>query len=137
LTLMATIGRRTFIERGPHPSFQPKRRSSGGPRRRVFSRPRRQQNGEPSEVTDSIHIKAACAVREIVSIDARYSSQTCGRCLQVDAKSRRRRRFRCVACGWTCHADVAAALEIRRRAELQRTSELSRVRTPLTSQDAA
>jgi putative transposase len=84
-----------------------------------------------------IREQAAWAVREIVSIDARYSSQTCGRCLQVDAKSRRRRRFRCVACGWTCHADVAAALEIRRRAELQRMSVLPRARTPLTSQDAA
>jgi putative transposase len=84
-----------------------------------------------------IREKAAWAVREVVSVDARYSSQTCGRCLQVDAKSRRRRRFRCVACGWTCHADVAAALEIRRRAELQRMSVLSRARTPLTSQDAA
>jgi putative transposase len=84
-----------------------------------------------------IREKAACAVREIVGVDARYSSRTCGRCLKVDAKSRRRRRFRCVACGWTCHADVAAALEIRRRAELQRMSELSRARTPLTSQDAA
>jgi hypothetical protein len=84
-----------------------------------------------------IREQAAWAVREIVSIDARYSSQTCGRCLQVDAKSRRRRRFCCVACGWTCHADVAAALEIRRRAELQRMSVLPRARTPLTSQDAA
>jgi hypothetical protein len=36
--------------------------------------------------------------------------------------STRRRRFRCIACGWSCHADVAAALEIRRRAELQRMS---------------
>ncbi len=84
-----------------------------------------------------IREKAAWAAREIVGVAARYSSQTCGRCLYVDAKSRRRRRFCCVACGWTCHADVAAALEIRRRAELQRTSVLSRARTPLTSQDAA
>jgi putative transposase len=84
-----------------------------------------------------IREKAAWAVREIVGVDARYSSRTCGRCLYVDAKSRRRRRFCCVACGWSCHADVAAALEIRRRAELQRTSELSRARTPLTSHDAA
>jgi putative transposase len=60
-----------------------------------------------------------------------------GNWLRVDPKSRRRRRFRCVACGWTCHADVAAALEIRRRAELQRKSMLPRARTPLTSQDAA
>jgi putative transposase len=84
-----------------------------------------------------IREKAAWAVREVVGVDARYSSQTCGRCLQVDSKSRWRRRFRCVACGWTCHADVAAALEIRRRAELQRMSMLPRARTPLAPQDAA
>jgi transposase len=55
----------------------------------------------------------------------------------VSAKSRRRRRFCCVACGWTSHADVAAALEIRRRAQLALTSVLSRARTPLTPHDAA
>jgi putative transposase len=84
-----------------------------------------------------IREKAEYAAREVVSVDARYSSQTCGRCLHVDPKSRRRRRFCCVACGWTCHADVAAALEIGRRAEKQRISELSWARTPLTTHDAA
>lgn len=66
--------------------------------------------------------KAANAVRMVIDVDARYSSQTCGRCLHVSAKSRRRRRFCCVSCGWSNHADVAAALEIRRRAELRPTS---------------
>src|SRR5216684_4837116 len=32
-----------------------------------------------------IREKAECAVREIIRVDARYSSQTCGRCLHVDA----------------------------------------------------
>jgi len=81
--------------------------------------------------------KAEYAARRVIDVESRYSSQTCGHCLHVCAKSRRRRRFRCVACGWTSHADVAAALEIRRRAQLALTSELSRGRTPLTSQDAA
>jgi putative transposase len=81
--------------------------------------------------------KAAYAARRVIDVDARFSSQTCGRCLYVAAESRRRRRFRCMACGWECHADIAAALEIRRRAELQRMSELPRARTPLTSHDAA
>jgi len=84
-----------------------------------------------------IREKAEYAAREVVSVDARYSSQTCGRCLHIDSKSRLKRRFRCVACGWSCHADVAAALEVKRRAKEQRISELSRARTPLTSQDAA
>jgi putative transposase len=80
--------------------------------------------------------KAEYAARRIINVESRYSSQTCRRCRHVSVKSRRRRRFRCVACGWTAHADVAAALEICRRAELQLMSALARARTPLTSQDA-
>jgi putative transposase len=67
--------------------------------------------------------KAERAVRRIVDVDARYSSQTCGHCLHVAAESRRRRRFVCVACGFRLHADLNAALEIRRRAQLALTSE--------------
>ena len=81
--------------------------------------------------------KAERAVRTVVWVDAKFSSQTCGRCRLVCAKSRRRRRFACVGCGWQCHADVAAALEILRRAQLERMSTLSRARTPLRTQDAA
>jgi putative transposase len=84
-----------------------------------------------------IREKAAWAVREVVEVEASYSSQTCGRCQHVCAKSRRRRRFVCVACGFSTHADVNAALEIRRRAQLARRSALSRARTPLTPQEAA
>jgi putative transposase len=67
--------------------------------------------------------KAERAVRRIVDVDARYSSQTCGHCLHVAAESRRRRRFVCVACGFMLHAVLNAALEIRRRAQLALTSE--------------
>jgi putative transposase len=81
--------------------------------------------------------KAEHAARRIVDVDARYSSQTCGRCLHVSSKSRRRRRFCCVACGWTSHADVAAALEIRRRAKLWLTSVSPSGSTRLRSQDTA
>ena len=81
--------------------------------------------------------KAAWAARRIVDVDPRYSSQTCGRCLHVSAESRRRRRFCCVSCGWECHADVAAALEIRRRAQLAPKSVPSRARTSLMLQEVA
>jgi putative transposase len=63
--------------------------------------------------------KAAYAARRVIEVDPKFSSQTCRHCRHVSAKSRRRRRFRCVACGWSAHADVAAALEICRRAELR------------------
>jgi putative transposase len=84
-----------------------------------------------------IREKAAWAVREVISVSASYSSQTCGRCRHVSSKSRSRRRFVCVRCGFSTHADVNAALEIRRRAQLARRSELSRARTPLRPHDAA
>jgi len=81
--------------------------------------------------------KAANAARLVIDVEASYSSQTCGRCLHVASESRRRRRFCCVSCGWSNHADVAAALEIRRRAELRPKSVSSSGSTRLTSQDAA
>jgi putative transposase len=84
-----------------------------------------------------IREKAAWAAREVVSVAASYSSQTCGHCQHVSAKSRSRRRFACVSCGFSTHADVNAALEIKRRAQLARTSGLSRARNPLVPHDAA
>jgi putative transposase len=67
--------------------------------------------------------KAERAVRRMVDVEARYSSQECSRCGMIAAKSRRRRRFACIACGFTLHADVNAALVIRGRAQLALTSE--------------
>jgi putative transposase len=61
--------------------------------------------------------KAEEAGITVVAVDARYSSQECWRCHHVAAESRVRRRFRCVACGFTVHADVNAALVLTRRAE--------------------
>ncbi|HET7815478.1 MAG TPA: transposase [Candidatus Baltobacteraceae bacterium] len=62
--------------------------------------------------------KAEEAARRVVLIDARFSSQECSRCGHVAKENRRRRRFACVRCGFCCHADVNAALVIRRRAQL-------------------
>jgi len=84
-----------------------------------------------------IRQKAAWAARQVVEVEAKYSSQTCSRCGHVAAKSRRRRRFACVVCGFRVHADVNAALEIRRRAQLALRSALSSGSTWLTPQDAA
>ena len=68
--------------------------------------------------------KAEEAARTVVEVDARFSSQECSRCEHVARESRRRRRFCCVACGYCLHADVNAALVIRRRAQLALISEL-------------
>ena len=68
--------------------------------------------------------KAEEAGRRIVRVDPRFSSQECSRCGTIASESRRKRRFRCVACGFTCHADVNAALVIRRRGQSALMSEL-------------
>ncbi|MHB8177889.1 MAG: RNA-guided endonuclease InsQ/TnpB family protein [Vulcanimicrobiaceae bacterium] len=68
--------------------------------------------------------KAEEAARRVVLVDPRFSSQECSRCGTIARESRRKRRFRCVACGFTCHADVNAALVIRGRAQLALMSEL-------------
>ncbi|TAM65351.1 MAG: transposase [Microbacteriaceae bacterium] len=94
--------------------------------------------------------KAESAARRVVLVDPRYSSQTCSRCGHVAAESRRRRRFVCITCGFVLHADVNAALVIRRRAELRPAgsgasredrndlrSALSQARTLLTQSDVA
>ena len=71
-----------------------------------------------------IAAKAEEAARAVVEVDARFSSQECSHCGHVASESRRRRRFCCVACRFVLHADVNAALVIRRRAQLALKSEL-------------
>jgi len=63
--------------------------------------------------------KAEEAGIAVVAVDPRYSSQECSRCGQIAAESRRERRYACIRCGFSVHADVNAALVIRRRAELR------------------
>jgi putative transposase len=63
--------------------------------------------------------KAEEAGLTVVAVDPRYSSQECSRCGHIARESRRQRRFACIGCGFSVHADVNAALVIRRRAELR------------------
>ena len=81
--------------------------------------------------------KAEGAARRLVWVNPRFSSQECSHCEHRAKGSRRRRRFVCVACGFTAHADVNAALVIRRRAELPLMSVLSVGPGPVTQHDAA
>jgi putative transposase len=67
--------------------------------------------------------KAEEAGKAVVEVDARFSSRECSNCGHIAKENRRRRRFRCVACGFRCHADVQAALVIRRRAQVALMSE--------------
>jgi putative transposase len=61
--------------------------------------------------------KAERAARQIVYVDAKYSSQTCAQCGHVAKESRSGLRFCCVACGHGDHADVNAARVILLRAQ--------------------
>jgi putative transposase len=81
--------------------------------------------------------KAEEAARHVVLVDARFSSQECSRCGHVAAKNRRRRRFVCVRCGFTCHADVNAALVIRGRAQLRALRMPDAGAEPVTQHEAA
>ena len=49
----------------------------------------------------------------IEKVSPAFTSQRCSRCGQVAAESRESQsRFRCVACGFACNADVNAAMNI-------------------------
>ncbi len=72
----------------------------------------------------TIAYKAESAGVTVVAVNARYSSQECSRCEHIARGNRRRRRFNCVRCGFATHADVNAALVIRRRAQWALMSEL-------------
>ena len=53
------------------------------------------------------------APRRVERVSAAFTSQRCSRCGHVAAESRKSQsQFRCVACGFACHADVNAAINI-------------------------
>jgi putative transposase len=52
----------------------------------------------------------------LVEVPAAYSSQTCSACGHVDAKSRKKSIFCCIACGHRDHADLNAAKVLLARA---------------------
>jgi putative transposase len=68
-----------------------------------------------------IREKAEHAARSLISVDAKFTSQTCFECKHVAKESRKETRFRCVACGYRDHADVNAAKNILARAQLAHT----------------
>jgi putative transposase len=86
-----------------------------------------------------IREKAEYAVRAIVSVDAKYTSQTCAACTHVASMSRSGARFACVRCGHQADADVNAARVILQRATAQSApmSELSPASTRPAQHDAA
>ncbi len=69
------------------------------------------------EIRQQLEYKAVRYGAQLTAVNPAYTSQTCHRCGHVDAKSRRTRDlFTCTSCGHSTHADIGAAVNIKRRA---------------------
>lgn len=60
-----------------------------------------------------LQYKAETVGKKIVKVDARYTSQKCSNCSQIEKKNRNGSHFVCDRCGYREHADVNAAKNIR------------------------
>lgn len=60
-----------------------------------------------------LQYKAEKLGKEVAFVDARYTSQRCSRCGHIYKGNRKGGAFRCVRCGYTDHADLNAAKNIR------------------------
>jgi IS605 OrfB family transposase len=64
-----------------------------------------------------IAYKAALAGVSVVDVNPAYTSQTCSRCGHCETANRKSHaRFLCRSCGFSAHADLNAAVNIRRAA---------------------
>jgi len=69
-----------------------------------------------AELRSFVEYKAALAGVHVVSVDSRNTSKGCSECGTVDRRNRPdQSTFLCVGCGFRCHADLNAALNIRAR----------------------
>lgn len=57
--------------------------------------------------------KVELAGKEVYFVDARYTSQKCSVCGHIEKSNRYKSKFKCLRCGFTCHADINAAINIR------------------------
>lgn len=57
--------------------------------------------------------KAEAQGKKVAKVDARYTSQRCSCCKNISKKSRVKSKYNCVSCGFTEHADVNAAINIK------------------------
>ena len=70
-----------------------------------------------SEFVRQLEYKSKWRAKEVVKVDAKYTSQTCNRCGHVSKENRKSQaKFKCVECGYKENADVNAAQNILARA---------------------
>src|SRR5262249_34947597 len=86
-----------------------------------LSRSRRPRRGAKSlaffQLRSFIAYKAQMAGVRLVLVNPAYTSQMCGHCGHCEKANRNpQAKFLCVRCGYACHADLNAAVNIRRAA---------------------
>jgi IS605 OrfB family transposase len=59
-----------------------------------------------------LNYKAAALGKQVVKVDARYTSQKCSACEKTEKSNRNKSRYKC-SCGYVEHADTNAAINIR------------------------
>ena len=69
--------------------------------------------------------KAERIGREVVHVNARYTSQKCSCCKSIDKTHRAKFKYLCKRCGHQLHADLNAAINIKDNYILSSTSKMS------------
>ena len=57
--------------------------------------------------------KSTALGKETAFVDARYTSQRCNRCSNVNKANRKKSRFHCRSCNFEAHSDINSGLNIR------------------------
>jgi len=66
-----------------------------------------------SQLEQFLSYKSEALGKRIALVDARYTSQRCSRCGHRSSAKRKKSRFCCGSCGYTCHSDINSAINIR------------------------
>ena len=75
---------------------------------------------------------------KLVIVPPQYTSQTCSQCGCTDKQNRQTQaRFKCTACGFECHADYNAALNILAAGHAVSACGAGRVQAPVLKQEPA
>lgn len=83
-----------------------------------------------------LEYKADAKGKQVVKVDARYTSQKCSNCGQVDKANRNGSHYHCDRCGYREHADINAARNIRNNfisAAAKQKAEQAVVNQPIVS----
>lgn len=65
------------------------------------------------QLKDFLIYKSKEQGKEVVQVDARYTSQKCSMCGHISKNNRNKSRFNCELCGFKFHSDINAAINIR------------------------